>query len=242
MAARFCVECGSAFGRVCPTCSENNPISARFCGQCGIALAAPISFKPSAPGSEGELKQITVFFADVEGSTELIEGLDPEAAAKRLAPAISAMQEAVLRYEGSVVKVQGDGVMAVFGAPEPMPGHARAAVQAACEVVSVVRRLTLGASEVGMPIEVGVGVATGRAFVGNIQTNDRFVYTAVGDVVNLASRIERLTRELAAAVAIDAHTHRSAGDAAALFRRHERVTIRGRAEPVDVYSLPLAAA
>ena len=92
------------------------------------------------------------------------------------------------------------------------------------------------------PIAVGVGIASGQAFVGNMRTNDRFVYTAIGDVVNLASRIERLTRDLHAAVAIDARTHRTAGDSAARFKRHERVTIRGRAEPVDVYSLPLAVA
>jgi adenylate cyclase len=92
------------------------------------------------------------------------------------------------------------------------------------------------------PIAAGVGIASGQAFVGNVRTNDRFVYTAVGDVVNLASRLERLTRELHAAVAIDARTHRTAGDSAACFRLHEQVLIRGRAEPVDVYSLPLAAA
>jgi adenylate cyclase len=131
--------------------------------------------------------------------------------------------------------------MAVFGAPEPMPQHARAAVQAAREVVSAVRRLALGQLEGAEPIAAGVGVASGRAFVGNVRTNDRFVYTAVGDVVNLASRLERLTRELHAAVAIDAHTHRRAGDSAASFRLHEQVAIRGRAEPVDVYSLPIGS-
>jgi adenylate cyclase len=113
-------------------------------------------------------------------------------------------------------------------------------VHAACEVVAAVRRLALdGSGE--EPIQVGVGVASGEAFVGNIRTSDRFVYTAVGDVVNLASRIQGLTRELSATVAIDAHTHRLAGDAAARFERHARVSIRGRAEPVDVYSLPVAA-
>ena len=92
------------------------------------------------------------------------------------------------------------------------------------------------------PIAVGVGVASGRAFVGNVRTNDRLVYTAIGDVVNLASRIERLTRELDAAVAIDARTHRDAGTAGDGFRRHPAVPIRGRSEAVDVWTLPLAAA
>ena len=132
--------------------------------------------------------------------------------------------------------------MAVFGAPEPLPQHVRAAVQAAREVVTTVHHLSLGRLEGAEPIGAGVGVASGQAFVGNVRTNDRFVYTAVGDVVNLVSRLERLTRELRAAVAIDARTHRRAGDSAASFRLHEQVPIRGRAEPVDVYSLPIAAA
>jgi adenylate cyclase len=123
-----------------------------------------------------------------------------------------------------------------------MPDHARVAVQAAREVVATVRRLALGGGEGAAPMAVGVGIASGRAFVGNVRTSDRFVYTAVGDVVNLASRLQGLTRTLHAAVAIDARTHRTAGDSAAPFRRHERVRLRGRAEPVDVYSLPATAA
>jgi adenylate cyclase len=122
-----------------------------------------------------------------------------------------------------------------------MPDHARVAVQAACEVVAAVGGLALDAPAGEAPIAVGVGIASGQAFVGNIRTSDRFVYTAVGDVVNLASRIQGLTRDLGAAVAIDARTHRTAGASAARFRLHERVQIRGRAEPVDVYSLPSAA-
>jgi adenylate cyclase len=109
-------------------------------------------------------------------------------------------------------------------------------------VVATVRHLALGPSDGEAPIAVGVGIASGQAFVGNIQTSDRLVYTAVGDVVNIAARIQGLTRELHAAVAIDALTHHTAGDSAARFEHHERVRIRGRAEPVDVYSLPLAAA
>ena len=96
-------------------------------GHCGAGLGEAPAARPT--DSEGELKQITVLFADVSGSTELIEGLDPEAAAKRLAPAIEAMKEAVRRFEGSVVRVAGDGIMAVFGTPTPQEDHA---VRACC--------------------------------------------------------------------------------------------------------------
>jgi adenylate cyclase len=88
---------------------------------------------------------------------------------------------------------------------------------------------------------VGVGIASGRAFVGNVQTSDRLVYTAIGDVVNLAARIQGLTRDLHAAVAIDARTHRTAGPLAAHFERPDRIQIRGRVQPEDVYALPLSA-
>ena len=202
-------------------------------------VAARLTRGQSIDGGECD---VSVLFVDIRGYTTYSEQQAAGAVFSMVNRYIEAVSAVIQRRGGTVVEFLGDGVMAVFGAPEAMPDHARAAVQAACEVVGAVRRLTLGAAEVGAPIEVGVGVASGRAFVGNIQTNDRFVYTAVGDVVNLASRIERLTRELHAAVAIDAHTHRSAGDSVARFRRHERVQIRGRAEPVDVYSLPLAPA
>src|SRR4051812_8025888 len=115
--ARFCISCGTALGRACPSCSHANMTTARFCAQCGASLGEASLGKPLV--ADAALKQITVFFADVEGSTSLIEGLDPEGAERKLAPAIDAMQEAVRRFEGSVVRVQGDGVMAFFGAPTP---------------------------------------------------------------------------------------------------------------------------
>ena len=228
MAARFCVECGSAFGRVCPTCSENNPISARFCGQCGIALAAPISFKPSAPGSEGELKQITVFFADVEGSTELIEGLDPEAAAKRLAPAISAMQEAVLRYEGSVVKVQGDGVMAVFGAPNPQEDHAVRACCAGLVLQAAVRALP------GPELPVRVGINSGEVLARTVATSFSTDFDATGVTVHVASRLESLAP--AGGIALSPATLRAAQQFISVESIGTQI-IRGLSAPMEVFLL-----
>src|SRR5436309_1633352 len=109
--------------------------AARFCHQCGTSLEPAVSPPPAAPvAAEGELKQITILFADVAGSTSAIEGLTPEDADRRLAPAVEAMREAVRRFEGSVVRLQGDGIMALFGAPQPQEDHA---VRACCAALAM---------------------------------------------------------------------------------------------------------
>lgn len=133
----------------------------------------------------------------------------------------------------------GDGLMAVFAAPEPLARHARAAVQAGREIVRVVARLADGPD--ATPIAVGVGIATGPAFVGNVRAVDRLIYTAVGDTVNLAARLQSLTRDLAAAMAIDASTYDAGGDATVGLEPRPGTPIRGRDAPVDVSVLPLSA-
>jgi adenylate cyclase len=187
-------------------------------------------------------RDVSVLFVDIRGYATYSEGQAVGAVFSMLNRYTEAVSAVIQRRGGTVVEFLGDGLMAVFGAPDSLPDHARVSVQAGCEVVATVRHLALGPSDGDVPVAVGVGIASGRAFVGNIRTSDRFVYTAVGDVVNLASRIQGLTRQLRAAVAIDARTHRAAGESAKRFERHERIRIRGRAEPVDVYSLPVAAA
>lgn len=203
------------------------------------SVAARLTRGQSIEGGECD---VSILFVDIRGYTTYSEQREAGAVFSMINRYTEAVSAVIQRRGGTVVEFLGDGVMAVFGAPEALPEHARVAVQAGREVVEVVRELSLEPREGDGGVAVGVGIASGRAFVGNIRTSDRFVYTAVGDVVNLASRIQGLTRELHAAVAIDARTHRTAGDSAIGFRRHERVAIRGRSAPEDVYSLPLAAA
>ena len=184
--SRFCVACGAALGVVCRACGQRTLPAARFCGHCGTALAAK---QPTgkAPASDGELKQITVLFADVFGSTELIEQLDPEEAARRLAPAIEAMQEAVRRFEGSVVKVQGDGVMALFGAPTPAGGSCGA-------------RLLRGPRHAGVgqgacrasALPIRVGIHSGEVLARTVATDFSTDFDATGITVHIASRLEGL--------------------------------------------------
>src|SRR5262249_53385504 len=133
-AQKFCGECGARLVTVCPSCKHENPPGQKFCGECGAVLAGAPSPKTAPPGQytpkhlaerilgsraaiEGERKQVTVLFADLKGSMELLADRDPEEARKILDPVLERMMEAVHRYEGTVNQVMGDGIMALFGAP-----------------------------------------------------------------------------------------------------------------------------
>ncbi|MBW2316743.1 MAG: adenylate/guanylate cyclase domain-containing protein, partial [Deltaproteobacteria bacterium] len=130
----------------------------------------------------------------------------------------------------------GDGMMAVFGAPRKIAHKERAAVEAGREVVEAVGALPV---EGGETLSVGVGIATGEAFVGNIQAVDRMIWSAIGNTTNLAARLQSLTRELGASVVIDAATRERAQSAAGDFDKRPDVPIRGRRESQDVYSLTM---
>ena len=143
-------ECASALGRRCPQCGFDNPPGFAFCGQCATPLTAtaaqpldprlPLSYTPShlaekiltsRAALEGERKQVTVLFADLKGSMELLADRDPEDARQLLDPVLERMIAAVHHYEGTVNQVMGDGIMALFGAPIAHEDHAVRACYAA---------------------------------------------------------------------------------------------------------------
>src|SRR5262249_20927661 len=148
--AAFCDECGTRLEAGCPSCGEPNRVGAKFCRKCGKGLAqaatkfaAPESYTPkhlaekiltSKAALEGERKQVTVLFADLKGSMELLADRDPEEARKILDPVLELMMEAVHRYEGTVNQVMGDGIMALFGAPVAHEDHAVRAGYAALRI------------------------------------------------------------------------------------------------------------
>src|SRR6266404_2180882 len=121
---RYCLSCGARLSVPCPKCGHENWPNARFCGACGASLSLAAPGPDAARRSIGERKQATVLFADIVSSTELVAGLDPEQAMERLRPAVSRMCEAVERFDGTVVRTLGDGVMALFGAPRAQEGRA----------------------------------------------------------------------------------------------------------------------
>jgi class 3 adenylate cyclase len=189
----------------------------------------------------GGEREVSILFVDLRGFTSYSERHDSGSVVSIVSRYTEAVSGIIRDHGGTVVEFLGDGLMAVFGAPAVLPDHAAAAVRCAITIVVGMRDLRLAGPDEA-PIEVGIGLATGTAFVGDVRSADRLFYTAIGDVVNLAARLEKLTRTLGAAIAIDDATYAAAGAAAADFEAHGPTLIRGRQQAVDVYFIPLAPA
>jgi adenylate cyclase len=174
-------------------------------------------------------REVTVLFVDIRGYTGLAERLGAEDVFATLNEHTERVSRIVKANGGTIVEFNGDGMMAVFGAPDPLPKKEQAAVEAARKVVD------------SMPgqLAVGVGVATGPAFVGNIRSTDRLIWSAVGSTTNLAARLQSTTRELDASIALDETTRERAGYVCENFVCHEGLPIRGRTGRFDVFALPL---
>jgi class 3 adenylate cyclase/tetratricopeptide (TPR) repeat protein len=192
---RFCDECGTSLATVCGACGAATRPGAKFCGQCGARADGGPKPEALAPEDEpttrlriatdaGERKQVTVLFADIRGSTEMIDALDPEQAMLLLDPAVGKMVEAVQRYGGTVNRVQGDGIMALFGAPVATEDHAARACLAAQAILADVASLH-------DKIAVRVGMNSGEVVIRAVG-NDPSDYDAVGVVAHIAHRLEQL--------------------------------------------------
>ncbi len=210
---RFCGDCGLSLASTCPSCGFLNEGSERFRGGCGRSLATPAAgaeAKFSTPESytpkhlaeniltskaalEGERKQVTVLFADLKGSMELLLDRDPEAARKMLDPVLERMMEAIHHYEGTVNQVMGDGIMALFGAPLAHEDHAARACYAALRMQERVQRYAEEARHAhGVNVQIRVGLNSGEVVVRAIGSDLHMDYTAVGQTTHLAARMEQL--------------------------------------------------
>ncbi len=181
----------------------------------------------TAPGA----REVSLLFVDIRGYTGFSEGRTPDEIFAVVNAYTEAVSERVRAHGGWVVDFQGDGLMAVFGAPRAMPGKERAAVETA---LSLAREFSLEAVT-GVPLELGVGVATGPAYVGNVQSVDRRIWCVIGNTTNLAARLQSLTKDLEVQVVIDDETYRRAGDVAAGFRARPDMRIRGRSESMTLH-------
>jgi adenylate cyclase len=181
-------------------------------------------------------REISVLFVDLRGYVGFAESRRSEEIFSTVNRYTETISQIVQRHAGSVVEFNGDGMMAVFGAPRELAHKERAAVEAGREIVDAVGALTVEGRET---LSVGVGIATGEAFVGNIRAVDRMIWSAIGNTTNLAARLQSLTRDLDASLVIDRTTWQRAQPAATDFEKRSEVAIRGRRESQDVYALPV---
>jgi class 3 adenylate cyclase/tetratricopeptide (TPR) repeat protein len=244
-AMKFCGQCTNPLALICPKCSFENPATFKFCGQCAAPLVSPAkqpiadtairiveTVSDGAP-SEGERKTITALFADIKGSMELMEDLDPEEARAIVDPALRLMIDAVHRYDGYIVQSTGDGIFALFGAPVAHEDHPQRALYAALRMQEDLRRYSdrLRAGG-GLPIQARAGVNTGEVVVRSITTGEGHTeYTPIGHTANLASRMQTLAPVGSVAVT-DATRKLCEGYFA--FKSLGPTTVKGLSEPVNV--------
>jgi class 3 adenylate cyclase/tetratricopeptide (TPR) repeat protein len=256
--AVFCQECGTRLETGCASCGTANQLGAKFCKKCGRRLSGsqtqpaipgprfgpPESYTPkhlaekilrSKAALEGERKQVTVLFADLKGSMELLADRDPEEARKLLDPVLERMMEAVHHYEGTVNQVMGDGIMALFGAPVAHEDHAIRACYAALRMQQSVKR---HAEEVrraqGVTIRIRVGLNSSEVVARAIGSDLHMDYTAVGQTTHLAARMEQLaepgtTLLTSATLALSEHFVQ--------VKALGLAQVKGLGKPVDVYEL-----
>ncbi|MDO8615818.1 MAG: adenylate/guanylate cyclase domain-containing protein [Dehalococcoidia bacterium] len=251
--ASFCTKCGARLALVCADCSRVNPADNAFCSGCGRRLAAAREEAPAAPDPlsytpkhladkilrdraslEGERRTVTVLFADAAGFTPLSERLDEEDVYDLMQGCLARMMDAVHHYEGTVVQFTGDGVMALFGAPIAHEDTARRAVAAGLEMQRALEEYARDVHERDRGIECRfrVGLNTGPVVVGKISDDLDMEYTALGDTVNLASRMQELAEP--GTVHLTENTYRLARD---YFECEPlgALSVKGKSAPVVAY-------
>ena len=256
---KFCSACGQALPSACARCGFINDPDDRFCGGCGVSFV--ISFQlpvvspqppmgvsssefqvlrspPPAPSplADDERKIITALFADLKGSTALIESLDPEEARAIIDPALQLMMDAVHRYNGYVAQVLGDGIFALFGAPVAQEDHPQRALYAALRMQEGMRQYAdMRRAQGQPPLLMRVGVNTGEVVVRSIRKDDLHVdYVPVGHSTNLAARMEQLAAP--GAILVTEQTHRLTEGYFA-FKDLGKTQIKGVEELLNVYEV-----
>jgi predicted ATPase/class 3 adenylate cyclase len=250
---RFCGHCAAPLVAACPSCGASNPPGHKFCGQCAAPLQAaaapefparPASYTPrhlaekiliSKAALEGERKQVTVLFADLKGSMELLADRDPEEARRLLDPVLEHMMEAVHRYEGTVNQVMGDGIMALFGAPLAHEDHAVRACYAALRMQESVKNYAEKVRRShAAEVNIRVGLNSGEVVVRAIGSDLRMDYTAVGQTTHLAARMEQLADPGAIVITPDTL---ALAEGYVEVKSLGPVRVKGLVDPVEVYAV-----
>ena len=253
--AGFCGSCGVKLFSVCPRCDSESPAENVFCDRCGYDLGQPGEIPPIdyrhprsyTPKSladkilttrsriEGERKRVTVLFADIAGYTSICEKLDPEQVHQIMEGCFRILLDEIHDYEGMVDKFTGDGVMALFGAPLAHENHAQRACYAALSIRRAIGEYGQRVKESqGVEFKMRIGLNSGTVIVGSVGNDLKMDYTAIGDTVNLASRMEGVARP--GGVVVSGHTYRLASGFFE-FRSLGRVKVKGKKEDQEAYEL-----
>ncbi|MGD0661061.1 MAG: adenylate/guanylate cyclase domain-containing protein [Syntrophorhabdales bacterium] len=254
--AVFCRACGHPLSleRVCPQCAHPNLPDSRFCEACGQDLKGPPTppLDYSHPNSytprflaekilttrssvEGERKLVTVLFADVANFTSISEKLDPEEIHGIMDGCFKILMDEIHKYEGTINQFTGDGVMALFGAPLAHEDHAVRACYASLSIQHALARYGEKLkADCDIDFRMRIGLNSGPVVVGAIGDDLRMDYTAIGDTINLASRME--SSAPAGAIYVSGHTHRLARDFFT-FSSLDKVQVKGKEEPQEAYVL-----
>lgn len=188
------------------------------------------------PSLRGDRRRVTVLFCDIRGFTSMSENMRPESVVEFLNEYFERMVEIVMRNQGTLDKFIGDGLMVIFGAPVEDPYQEEHAVRSALEMQQEFSQLSKKWELQGRSARIGVGINSGNAIVGNIGSTRRMEYTAIGDTVNLASRLESATKELGVDILISEYTY-NAVRGAFKTNRMGSIQIKGRTDPVQTYSV-----
>jgi len=258
---KFCRKCGAKLLLVCSRCGSENLPGDNFCGECGHNLSLPSEPSPrdlsldeklakiqrylpkgvtekilaQRDRIEGERKQVTVLFCDMEGFTSLSERLDPEEAYSIMDQVYEILIHKVHEYEGTVNEMTGDGIMALFGAPIALEDAPQRAIRSAMAIHREMARFSdrIKQERKGIPpLKMRIGIHTGPVVVGTLGNDLRVEFKAVGDTVNLASRMEELAEPGTAYVTDD--TFRLT-EGLFRFEALGEKGVKGREEPVNVY-------
>lgn len=251
--ANFCMACGTVLGYRCANCQTKLPATARFCMACGraverttpydeerhrrLAAAVPpvLAQKMRSARLSGERKVVTALFADVVGSTALAEKMDAEDWTGVMNEAFERMSPAIYRYEGTIARLLGDSMLAFFGAPVAHEDDPIRAVHAALELLEAIRIYGAEMAALhGIDFQVRVGINTGPVVVGEVGSDLKYEYTAMGDAINLAARLQGAAHPMTTLISED--TYRIIAPLFDCLDRGPRA-LRGKSEAVSVYEV-----
>jgi adenylate cyclase len=184
----------------------------------------------------GDRRRISVLFCDIRGFSTISENLPPETTVKFLNDYFETMVDVVFRNQGTLDKFIGDGIMVIFGAPQDDPYQEEHALRAAIEMQQELEALRKKWGPQGIELRIGIGIHSGPAVVGNIGSSRRMEYTAIGDTVNVASRLEAATKELGVGILVSEYTYHAARGSFR-FREIGAMHVRGRSEAVRTYAV-----